>query len=247
MVDLTPKEDSTSVPTPSAARSWIRSKVQRVSPPHKPLPIFQSGSRLTDYCFRFFLPLPLPRVQGCDSQERECGRKLRKLPPQNRGEEGRGKNARTGSCCFPNSDFHEPVTHYVDEEETESEHSVEDRPSTWEGHEDEEYTRKARRDSTKISWEQLEMQRHHERMEQERQANKTTAKQHTKQASQGPWWNPGLPAGVAPVDRDFRDMQTRARPPMLGEDLTFPAAGLLRLHGSMLHRVRPRFATRCAT
>jgi hypothetical protein len=125
-------------------------------------------------------------------------------------------------AAFPNSDFHEPVTHYVDEEETESEHSVEDRPSTWEGHEDEEYTRKVRRDSTKISWEQLEMQRHHERMEQERQANKTTAKQHTKQASQGPWWNPGLPAGVAPVDRDFRDMQSRARPPMLGDDLTFP-------------------------
>ena len=38
MVDLTPKEDSTSVPTPSAAQSWIRSRVQRVSPPHKPLP-----------------------------------------------------------------------------------------------------------------------------------------------------------------------------------------------------------------
>jgi hypothetical protein len=125
-------------------------------------------------------------------------------------------------AAFPNSDFHEPVMHYVDEEETESEHSVEDRPATWEGHEEEEYTRKVRRDSTKVPWEQLEMQRHAERMEQERMANQTTAKPHTKQASHSPWWNPGLAVGTAPVDRDFRDMQDRARPPMLGDDITFP-------------------------
>ena len=123
-------------------------------------------------------------------------------------------------AAFPNSDFHEPVMHYVDEEETESEHSLEDRPATWEGHDEEEYVKKTRRDSTKVPWEQLEMQRHAERMEQERKANQTTAKQQTKQASQGPWWNPGLTAGL--VDRDFRDMQDRARPPMLGDDITFP-------------------------
>jgi hypothetical protein len=125
-------------------------------------------------------------------------------------------------AAFPNSDFHEPVMHYMDEEETESEHSVEDRPATWEGHDEEEYTRKIRRDSTKVSWEQLEMQRHAERMQQERMANQTTAKHQAKQASEGPWWNPALTAGIAPVDRDFRDMQDRARPPMLGDDITFP-------------------------
>jgi hypothetical protein len=125
-------------------------------------------------------------------------------------------------AAFPNSDFHEPVMHYMDEEETESEHSVEDRPATWEGHDEEEYTKKIRRDSTKVSWEQLEMQRHAERMQQERMANQTTAKHHAKQVTEGPWWNPGLTAGIAPVDRDFRDMQDRARPPMLGEDITFP-------------------------
>lgn len=124
-------------------------------------------------------------------------------------------------AAFPNSDYHEPVMHYVDEEETESEHSIEDRPATWEGHEEEEYTRKYRRESTKVSWEQLEMQRHAERMEQERQANRTTAKPQAKQATQGPWWNPALTAGAAP-DRDFRGMQDRARPPMLGNDITFP-------------------------
>jgi hypothetical protein len=125
-------------------------------------------------------------------------------------------------AAFPNSDFHEPVMHYMDEEETESEHSVEDRPATWEGHDEEEYTKKIRRDSTKVSWEQLEMQRHAERMQQERMANQTTAKHHAKQATEGPWWNPGLTAGITPVDRDFRDMQDRARPPMLGDDITFP-------------------------
>lgn len=123
-------------------------------------------------------------------------------------------------AAFPNSDFHEPVMHYMDEEETESEHSLEDRPATWEGHDEEEYTTKYRRESTKVPWEQLEMQRHAERMEQERKANQTTAKQHTRQPSHNPWWNPGLTAGVP--DRDFRDMQDRARPPMLGDDLTFP-------------------------
>lgn len=122
-------------------------------------------------------------------------------------------------AAFPNSDFHEPVMHYVDEEETESEHSLEDRPSTWEGHEDEEIVQKIRRESTKVPWEQLEMQRHHERMEQERKANQTTAKQGTKQPSQSAWWNPA--AGLAP-DRDFKGMQDRARPPMLGGDLRFP-------------------------
>ncbi|KAM0714834.1 hypothetical protein Q7P37_009298 [Cladosporium fusiforme] len=123
-------------------------------------------------------------------------------------------------AAFPNSDFHEPVMHYVDEEETESEHSVEDRPSTWEGHEDEENVQKTRRESTKISWEQLEMQRHAERMEQERKANQTTAKQGTKQPSQSAWWNPA--AGFAAPDRDFKGMQDRARPPMLGDDIRFP-------------------------
>ena len=91
-------------------------------------------------------------------------------------------------AAFPNSDFHEPVTHYVnDEQDTESEHSLEDRPTTWEGHEDEMYDRIIRRESTaKIPWEQLEMQRHAERMEQERNAIKTTQ----KQPSQSPWWQP---------------------------------------------------------
>ena len=127
-------------------------------------------------------------------------------------------------AAFPNSDFHEPVMHYVDEEETESEHSLEDRPSTWEGHEDEEVVSKARRESTKMPWEQLELQRHAERLEQERKANQTTAKskQGTKQPSHNSaWWNPAMTAGIA-QDRDFKGMQDRARPPMLGGDLRFP-------------------------
>lgn len=124
-------------------------------------------------------------------------------------------------AAFPNSDYHEPVAHYVnDEEDTESEDSLEDRPTTWEGHEDEIYERILRRESTaKIPWEQLEMQRHAERMEQERNANKTTQ----KQPSESPWWQPGTGAAI-PLDKDneMKSMQDRARPPMLGNDIRFP-------------------------
>lgn len=121
-------------------------------------------------------------------------------------------------AAFPNSDFHEPVQHYVNDDQDSLEDEIEDRPVTWEGFDEEEFLVRIRRDSTaKIPWEQLEMQRHAERMEQERNANKTTA----KKEAPSPWWNPVSPYEMNQTDNEMRSMRDRARPPMLGYDLVF--------------------------
>ncbi|KAK4507424.1 hypothetical protein PRZ48_001159 [Zasmidium cellare] len=121
-------------------------------------------------------------------------------------------------AAFPNSDFHEPVQHYVNDDQDSLDDEIEDRPVTWEGFDEEEYLVKIRRESTKIPWEQLEMQRHAEKMEQERNANKVTA----KKESHSPWWNPDAAPSIHQPDNEMRSMRDRARPPMLGRDLVFP-------------------------
>ncbi|KAK5131769.1 hypothetical protein LTR08_000601 [Meristemomyces frigidus] len=121
-------------------------------------------------------------------------------------------------AAFPNSDFHEPVQHYVDIEE-EEEMEIEDRPVTWAGFEEDLLAAMAaRRESTaKVSWEQEEMQRHAERLEQERNVAQTTA----RQPSQSPWWSDRT--GLVPGEvTELKSMQDRARPPMLGSDIRFP-------------------------
>ncbi|KAJ9631846.1 hypothetical protein H2203_000246 [Taxawa tesnikishii (nom. ined.)] len=131
-------------------------------------------------------------------------------------------------AAFPNSDFHEPVHHYVDEESVASEDSdfeIDDRPATWEGHEDDDVvvqTHRRRRSTTKVNWELKELQEHHEQLEQDRLANGTTAKRHSTAPS--PWWNPAAHDFAIPEQRDpeLRKMRDRARPPMLGGDLRFP-------------------------
>jgi len=122
-------------------------------------------------------------------------------------------------AAFPNSDYHEPVQHYVNDDDDSEEMEIEDRPGTWEGHDDDLLTgMAARRESTaKISWEQLEMQRHAERLQEERNAAKVTA----KQPSASPWWNAPT-FGVGQPDNELKSMQDRARPPMLGSELVFP-------------------------
>lgn len=132
-------------------------------------------------------------------------------------------------AAFPNSDFHEPVEHYVDEEEDSDDMEIDDRPSTWEGHDDDEdglgnrFTR--HRETTHGNWELKEMQAHHEQLEQERNAAKTTRK---KSTSTSPWWDPSmLEFGAASHEKGDRDPEMRvirdqARPPMLGDDLYFP-------------------------
>lgn len=123
-------------------------------------------------------------------------------------------------AAFPNSDFHEPVQHYVNDDQDSLDDEIEDRPVTWEGFDEEEYLVKIRRESTKIPWDQLEMQRHAEKMEQERNANKVTAA--PKKESHSPWWNPDAAPSIHQPDNEMRSMRDRARPPMLGRDLMFP-------------------------
>jgi hypothetical protein len=123
-------------------------------------------------------------------------------------------------AAFPNSDYHEPVQHYVDDGQESDEFEYEDRVVTWDGFdEDELLTLVKRRDSTKVSWEQLEMQRHAERMEQDRKANGIT---NMRESSRSPWWNPINGGTVHDSDAQMRSMRDRARPPMLGNDLVFP-------------------------
>ncbi|GIZ40556.1 hypothetical protein CKM354_000389000 [Cercospora kikuchii] len=127
-------------------------------------------------------------------------------------------------AAFPNSDFHEPVHHYVNSEQDSSEEmEIEDRPVTWEGFDEEEFFNRAamRRESTgRVPWEQLEMQRHAEQLEQERNANKTTEKK--KDNNNSPWWNPAAALSIHQQDSELTSMRDRARPPMLGRDLVFP-------------------------
>ncbi|KAK3117302.1 hypothetical protein LTR53_001483 [Teratosphaeriaceae sp. CCFEE 6253] len=126
--------------------------------------------------------------------------------------------------AFPNPDFHEPVQHYMDRDDESDEMELEDRVVTYEIEEDMLMEMAARRESTaNISWEQMEMQRHHEQMEQERNAAKLTEKKKTQQVSQSPWWNPTAAApGPENADSEMQSMRDRARPPMLGADLVFP-------------------------
>lgn len=125
--------------------------------------------------------------------------------------------------AFPNSDFHEPVQHYVDLDNESDEMEIEDRPVTYDFDEDLLMEMAARRESTaKINWEQMEMQRHAEQLEQERNAAKWTQKQHREPSVQSPWWNPAATYGLPPQDDELRSMRDRARPPMLGGDLKFP-------------------------
>lgn len=126
-------------------------------------------------------------------------------------------------AAYPNPDFgYEAPRHYGINEDDESSEDmeVEERPVTWEGHED-DLIEMARRESTaKGNWEQMEMQRHAEDLKQERNAIKTTEKKTTDRAS--PWWTPpGLPKEEE-ADKEMRSMRDRARPPMLGGDIVFP-------------------------
>lgn len=125
-------------------------------------------------------------------------------------------------AAFPNSDFHEPVQHYVNnEDDSDGMDEIEDRPVTWEGFDEDEILERFgrnRRDSTKTPWEQLEMQRHAEKAEQERRSNQATARPGSQSS---PWWSAGAGHHYE-QDNEMRSMRDRARPPMLGRDLKFP-------------------------
>jgi len=123
-------------------------------------------------------------------------------------------------AAYPNVDFgYEHPHHYFnndDDDDTEM-FDIEDRPVTWEGH-DEDLTEMRRRESTaNASWEQREMQRYAEEAQQERNAKKTTA---AKPTGPSPFGKIKKPSDE--YDAELRSMLDRARPPMLGKDLVFP-------------------------
>ena len=126
-------------------------------------------------------------------------------------------------AAFPNSDFHEPVNHYVDNDEEESDQGLDDRVATWEAQD--EYIDR-RETSGKVNWELLEMQKHQEKLELQRAKEREAEDNNTKRPSRAPWWNP-----VATIkafndfqqkDSELKQMRDAASPPMLGGDLRFP-------------------------
>ncbi|KAK4988127.1 hypothetical protein LTR50_004149 [Elasticomyces elasticus] len=130
-------------------------------------------------------------------------------------------------AAFPNSDYHEPVEHYVDEGSDTDEMDVDDRPATWDGH-DEDLLEDIppRKSTTKVNWELREMQEYQSKREKDPTA---IGKVSLYTDATSPWWNPvhthhasrQAPQRDGP-DPEFRRMREGAKPPMLGADLRFP-------------------------
>ncbi|GAM84192.1 hypothetical protein ANO11243_021850 [Dothideomycetidae sp. 11243] len=125
-------------------------------------------------------------------------------------------------AAFPNSDFHEPVEHYVDEDD---DIIIDDRPATWEGHEDDEdepAPRTWRQNTTKVDWDLMDMKKHQEELERAKEEKEKAALK--KEQGPSPWWNPATVRDIASKmpDSEMSQMLNRARPPMLGTDLKFP-------------------------
>ncbi|CAD0049023.1 unnamed protein product [Aureobasidium pullulans] len=142
------------------------------------------------------------------------------------GRKAQAKLQEQALAAFPNSDYHEPVSHYLNAESESEDEEIEDRPATWDGHDDDDYMMSVRtphgRGSTHGTYEVREMHQHFEEMERERKAAGTTRRQSSVKPS--PWWNPAGHdfAGSNYPDTEARAMRDRARPPMLGGDLKFP-------------------------
>ncbi|CAD0095721.1 unnamed protein product [Aureobasidium vineae] len=142
------------------------------------------------------------------------------------GRKAQAKLQEQALAAFPNSDIHEPVAHFMNGESEDEDEEMDDRPATWEGHDDDDYMMNVRtphgRGSTHGTYEVREMHQHFEEMEQERKAAGTTRRKSSVKPS--PWWNPAGHdfAGSNYPDSEARAMRDRARPPMLGTDLTFP-------------------------
>ncbi|KAF2085703.1 hypothetical protein K490DRAFT_46261 [Saccharata proteae CBS 121410] len=120
-------------------------------------------------------------------------------------------------AAFPNDDHHEPVAHFITNEDEEDEF-IDDQTDGMKGRD--------RRESsfTQVNWELLAMQKHQEkRAEEERLRNKELAEPSTKKS---PWGNPfaafSTNARGRPETKELEGMQKSARPPMLGGDIEFP-------------------------
>ncbi|KAL0257311.1 hypothetical protein SLS55_008121 [Diplodia seriata] len=139
-------------------------------------------------------------------------------------------------AAFPNDEHHEPVAHFLGEEEDDSA-----------GETMEEVNEERRESFTKVNWELLAMQKHVEEKEEEGQngdkgakvkkADEPTKKniwgepqwgaKSTKSAvanssTKAPWGNPFANQRGRPDEQEMKGMQRGARPPMLGGDIVFP-------------------------
>jgi hypothetical protein len=127
-------------------------------------------------------------------------------------------------AAFPNDDRHTPVDHFIgrDSEETSTQPS---RRGTG-----------FRRDSGQMrtDLQYLEMRRHQEKLEaqreKEKQEREARRRRAARQSDDNPWVNPFLREmqanrdliGGWEKDKELERMRKQARPPMLGQDLTFP-------------------------
>ncbi len=128
-------------------------------------------------------------------------------------------------AAYPNPGFgYEAPDHYMIGDNESDDVEIEDRPVTFEAHEEDELPARPlpRRDSTGVPYEQLEMQRHAEELQQERNANRITAKASSPEPeSPSPWWRPRFTDRMD-ISTELKSMQDRARPPMLGGSIVFP-------------------------
>ncbi|KAF1995900.1 hypothetical protein P154DRAFT_548268 [Amniculicola lignicola CBS 123094] len=121
-------------------------------------------------------------------------------------------------AAFPNNDFHEPVDHFIDRDSDEASYS-------------EDAKRPNESSFEVINWELLAMQEHQakrekEEAEQEKKRGRDAEEKKKTKKNESPWGNAAYlmarTRNATPKDREMDQMRKSARPPMLGEDITFP-------------------------
>ncbi|CAN9352650.1 unnamed protein product [Alternaria alternata] len=122
-------------------------------------------------------------------------------------------------AAFPNSDFHEPVAHYVDHDTEGSE------PSVTEAKQQQQQQRES--SFTQVNWDLVAMREYREKQIADKEKQKP--KEYIKPAF-SPFGNPAgfLDAATAKKfanerkDPELERQRKEARPPMLGQDIKFP-------------------------
>lgn len=126
-------------------------------------------------------------------------------------------------AAFPNSDIHEHVDHYVNKEDS-IEDITEDRPTTWDGHDDDTSlpSTNGRAETLAVNFELEELKEHHESLQQERNVMRTTAKPaaHLLSRPVSPWWQ--YDQSQSDSDSVTAALRNHRSPPMLGADLVIP-------------------------
>jgi len=120
--------------------------------------------------------------------------------------------------AFPNSDFHEPVQHYIDNDSDEN--------GTISEVGSQRSMDFSKRHFTEVNWELAAMRQHgklaEQKQEQDSRMKNASNPDGTRQAAGSPWGNPAaalLPRGE---EQSLQRMRDNARPPMLGGEIKFP-------------------------